>query len=164
MNARRPTSLHPAVAAVARLDRTLGRVPASLAQLLLRITVALPFWQSGLTKWDGFLTLSPAAKYLFASEFKLHLFGAQIGYPFPTTMAFLAGVAELVLPALLVLGLGTRFAALGLLVMTGVIQLTIPDGWMTYHLPWAAMLLPLLACGGGRVAVDHWLALRFTQP
>lgn len=156
----RSTPAHPALRAIAALNRRFARIPMSLPQLLLRITVALPFWQSGLTKWDGFLQLSPAARYLFASEFRLHLFGAQVAYPFPGATAFLAGLAEICLPLLLVLGLGTRFAAFGLLVMTGVIQITVPDGWLTYHLPWAAMLLPILAYGPGRVSVDDWLARR----
>ena len=157
------TGLRRAARVVAAINRRFAGIPMSLPQLLLRVTVALPFWQSGLTKWDGFLQLSPGAKYLFANEFRLHLFGAEVGFPFPEASAFLAGLGEICLPTLLVLGLGTRFAALGLLLMTGVIQLTVPDGWMTYHLPWAAMLLPLLAYGPGRVSIDHWLARRYGE-
>ena len=65
-----------------------------------------------------------------------------------------SGIAEIVLPILLVLGLCTRFAALGILAMTAVIQLTVPDGWANFHLPWAAMALALLIFGGGRIALD----------
>lgn len=151
------------VGALDRLVWALGAIPASLPQLLLRITVALPFWQSGLTKWDGFLQLSPSATWLFTNEFRLHIFGAQIAYPWPALAAFLAGTAEIVLPLLLVLGLGTRFAAVGLLVMTGVIQLTVPEGWLTYHLPWAAMLLAIMVWGPGRIALDHAIARRFRE-
>lgn len=140
---------------IARAVDALAHIPASLPQLLLRITVAIPFWQSGLTKWDGFLQLSPGATWLFANEFRLHLFGGQYAYPWPTDSAFMAGTAEIVLPLLLVLGFGTRFAALGLLVMTGIIQLTVPDGGLTYHLPWAAMLLATLVWGPGRIALDE---------
>ena len=61
----------------------------------------------------------------------------------------LSALGETVLPILLVLGLGTRYAALGLLFMTGIIQLTVPDGWQTYHLPWAAMALAILTFGPG---------------
>ena len=59
---------------------------------------------------------------------------------------------------MLVLGLGTRFAALGILLLTAVIQLTVPDGWQTYHLPWAAMALAVMTYGPGKLAVDHLLA------
>jgi putative oxidoreductase len=148
---------------VARVLDTLAHIPASLPQLLLRITVAIPFWQSGLTKWDGFLQLSPGASWLFANEFRLHLFGGQYAYPWPTATAFMAGTAEIVLPLLLVLGLGTRFAALGLLLMTAIIQLTVPDGWLTYHLPWAAMLLATLVWGPGRISVDQVIARHLGQ-
>jgi putative oxidoreductase len=50
-------------------------------------------------------------------------------------MAMAAGIAALLLPILLVLGLATRFAALGLQLMTSIIQLTIPDGRANFHLP-----------------------------
>jgi putative oxidoreductase len=70
-------------------------------------------------------------------------------------MATLSGIAEIVLPVLLVLGLGTRFAALGLLVMTAVIQLTVPEGWANFHLPWAAMALTLVVYGGGALSLDR---------
>lgn len=153
----------PDTAVFGWLDRPLrwaARIPPSLVQLVLRITVALPFWKSGLTKWDGFFQLSPSASYLFSSEFKLHLFGNQYAYPFPEVMAFLSGLGETTLPILLVLGFGTRFAALGLLIMTGIIQLTIPDAWANFHLPWAAMLLAVLAYGPGRISIDALMGRR----
>jgi putative oxidoreductase len=143
-----------------RAERLLASIPQSLPLLALRLSLAIPFFKSGLTKWDGFLTLSTGARYLFEQEFKLHIFGRQIPYPLPLVMAAASGVAELVLPALLVFGLFTRYAALGLLVMTAVIQLTIPDGWANFHLPWAAMALALVVYGGGRIALDSLLKLR----
>jgi putative oxidoreductase len=138
----------------------LSSIPRSLPLLALRLGLAIPFFKSGLTKWDGFLNLSTGARYLFEQEFKLHIFGSQFPYPMPLTMAAAAGIAELVLPVLLVLGLFTRYAALGLLAMTAVIQLTIPDGWANFHLPWAAMALTLVVYGGGRIAVDPLVKFR----
>ena len=135
-------------------DRLIAAIPHSIGLLVLRVALAIPFWRSGMTKWDGFLNLSSGARYLFEQEFKLHIFGQAIAYPFPLTAAFLAGIGEVVLPVLLVLGLGTRFAATGILLMTLVIQLTIPDGLINFHLPWAAMALALMAFGGGRLSVD----------
>ncbi|MEX2744513.1 DoxX family protein [Rhizobium mongolense] len=141
-------------ALIARTEGLLASVPQSLPLLALRFALAIPFFKSGLTKWDGFLTLSQGARYLFEQEFKLHVFGSEIAYPFPLAMATAAGIGELILPVLLVLGLATRFAALGLLLMTAIIQLTIPDGWANFHLPWAAMALALIVFGGGRIAID----------
>lgn len=140
-----------------KAETLLALMPPALSLLALRIALAIPFYRSGLTKWDGFLNLSSGARYLFTEEFRLHLFGAQIPYPAPVLMATLAGIGEIVLPILLVLGLFTRFAALGILVMTAIIQLTIPDGWANFHLPWAAMALVLMSFGGGRLALDRWI-------
>jgi putative oxidoreductase len=71
-------------------------------------------------------------------------------------MAFLSGSGEIIFPLLLVLGLGTRFAALGLLFMTGVVELTVPDGW-PIHITWAAMALAIMAWGPGRLSIDYAL-------
>jgi putative oxidoreductase len=130
----------------------------SLAQLALRLGLAVPFWRSGANKWDGFGQLNDVAVLLFTSEFKLHLPGGPYPYPAPAATAFASGTAEVMLPVLLVLGLGTRFAALALLAMTLVIQLTVPEGW-PIHLTWAAMALAIMALGPGRFSLDHLLAL-----
>jgi putative oxidoreductase len=125
-----------------------------LAPPLLRIALAVPFFKSGLTKWSGFLSLSPAAEYLFEDEFKLHIFGQAYNFPFPGTLALIDSIAEIVLPVLLVVGLATRFTALGLLVMTGVIQLVVPEGWANFHLPWAALAVAIIALGPGPLSLD----------
>jgi putative oxidoreductase len=133
---------------------------APLAQLALRVALAVPFFRSGLTKWESFGKLSDTTEYLFREEFRLHLFGGAYPYPAPALMAWASGCAEILLPCLLVLGLGTRWAALGLLGMTAIIQITIPDGWANFHLPWAAMALALFVWGGGPLSIDALLARR----
>jgi putative oxidoreductase len=145
---------------LARVERWLAAIPQALPLLALRFALAVPFYRSGLTKWDGFLQLSGGAEFLFASEFRLHIFGQQYPYPFPILAAYGAGIAEIVLPVLLVLGLFTRFAALGLLLMTAIIQITVPEGWANFHLPWAAMALALVVFGGGSISVDRLLRRR----
>lgn len=141
---------------LAAADGLVARVPYDVAALALRVALAVPFFRSGLTKWDG-LQLSAGARYLFAEEFRLHLFGAEVPYPAPLLMAHLAAIGEIVLPVLLVLGLATRLSALGILAMTAVIQLTVPEGWANFHLPWAAMALALVVHGGGRLSADRVL-------
>jgi len=143
--------------AVREVTDWLARVAQVMAPPVLRIALAVPFFKSGLTKWDGFLSLSPAAEYLFEDEFKLHIFGQAYDFPLPTAVALLDGIAEIVLPVLLVVGLATRFSALGLLVMTGVIQLVVPEGWANFHLPWAALALAIITLGPGTLSVDHLL-------
>ena len=141
--------------AIEDIAEWLSRVALAVAPPLLRVALAVPFFKSGLTKWDGFLSLSPAAVFLFEDEFQLHIFGQAYEFPLPTAVAFFDGVAEIVLPVLLVIGLATRFSALGLLTMTGVIQLVVPEGWANFHLPWAALAVAIIALGPGGLSVDH---------
>jgi putative oxidoreductase len=139
------------------LERAITQlVPLSIASLAARVAVAVPFFKSGLTKWDGFGRVSDSAVLLFEQEFKLHILGRAHDFPFPKLMAMVSGTGEIVLPILLVLGLFSRFAALGVLVMTAIIQLTIPTGW-PLHLTWAALAMAVIALGPGRLAVDGLL-------
>src|SRR5215813_969011 len=75
----------------------------SLAQLMLRLALAVPFWKSGILKWNGFLQLNDTAIYLFTDEFKLHLPGGPYDFPAPAVMTFLSGGGEIIFPVLLVL-------------------------------------------------------------
>jgi putative oxidoreductase len=128
----------------------------TVVQAVMRIALAVPFWKSGILKWDGFLQLNDTAVTLFTDEFMLHLPGGPYPYPAPVTMAFLSGAAEITFPILLVLGLATRFAATGLLFMTLIVEVTVPDGW-PIHITWAAMALSLMAWGPGKLSIDHLL-------
>lgn len=140
------------------VDKAVGIVRCiafpSLTQLVLRLALAVPFWKSGILKWDGFLRLNDTAITLFTVEFKLHLPGGPYDFPAPAVMAFLSGCGEIGFPVLLVLGLGTRFAATGLLFMTFIVELTVLDGWPV-HFTWAAMALAIMAWGPGRLSADQ---------
>jgi putative oxidoreductase len=127
----------------------LGRLLPDDALLLLdRVAVAAIFFLSGRTKVQGLFTIKDSTYELFRSEYALPLVPPELA-------AQLAATAEHVFPLLLVLGLCTRGAALALLGMTAVIEVFVyPDAWPT-HLSWAALLLPLVAKGGGRWALDR---------
>jgi putative oxidoreductase len=142
-----------------KFSEMVSKYPAWLSLLFLRVALAVPFFYSGLTKCDGFLNLSGNAIFLFKEEFKLHLFGRMIDYPAPVIAAWLSGIFEIMLPILLVIGLATRLSALGLLIMTAIIQITIPDGWTNFHLPWAAMAMAIMSFGPGKLSMDHLLSL-----
>jgi putative oxidoreductase len=147
--------LRPLWLLVDRANRLLQAVALpSLVQLVMRLALAVPFWRSGILKWSGFGKLSDTAVTLFTDEFMLHLPGGPYHFPAPSLIAFLSGTGEILFPVLLVLGLGTRFAALGLLFMTVIVELTVPDGW-PIHLTWAAMALGIMAWGPGRISIDH---------
>src|SRR5665647_1111908 len=78
----------------------------------------------------------------------------------PVLAAYLVSYAEFILPIMLVLGLGTRFAALGLIIMTALIQIYVmPQALWNTHVYWASMLLVLLSLGAGQVSVDHIIRL-----
>lgn len=146
-----------------RAEQAISGLGMLLAPIAARIALALPFLRSGRTRWDGFATLSPGTIYLFEDQFKLHLFGRLYAFPAPDQLAFVVGCAEIVLPLLLLAGLGTRFAAFGLLLMTAVIQLVFPEAWANFHLYWASLALAVMALGAGPLSLDRgfaWLRQR----
>lgn len=152
---------------LAALIDLFGRIPDSLIALLGRFSIAAVFWLSGQTKIDGLTInlvqgefslgwprLSDSALFLFQEEYALPLLP-------PLWAAIMATVAEHVLPILVLIGLATRFSALGLLGMTLVIQLFVYPGAYPTHGVWAAVLLYLIAKGPGKVSIDAWIARQY---
>lgn len=145
----------------------LSRIPDAALASLGRFSIAAVFWLSGQTKVDGLEIdivhgtfklgwphLSQSALLLFSDEYKLPLLPPEIA-------ATLAASAEHIFSLLILVGLATRFSALGLLFMTLVIEVFVyPDAYPT-HGVWATVLLFLMAKGPGPLSLDHWLARRF---
>lgn len=142
-----------AVAPARAFGRLASRlIPEDLVLLLARLGVAAVFFQSGRTKVDGLLHITDGTYSLFREEYRLPLIP-------PDVAAHLATYAEHLFSVLLVVGLFTRFSALAFLGMTAVIEVFVyPDAWPT-HLSWAALLVGLVARGGGRWSADHVLKL-----
>ncbi|MBA3511130.1 DoxX family protein [Sphingomonas sp.] len=127
-------------------------IPGWLLPLLQRLAIASVFFLSGRTKVEGLFTITDSTFFMFESEYQVPLMRSD-------TAAYLATTAEHIFPILLVLGLFTRVSAAALLVMTFVIQIFVyPDAWPT-HLSWAALLIPLIARGGGRLSLDCLLGV-----
>lgn len=130
-----------------------GQFARDLLAIFLRIALAAPFWLSGRTKVEegSWLTISDTTYFLFENEYS--------GVPLsPALAAVLATAAEHALPILLLLGLGTRFAALGLLAMTATIQIFVyPDAWWNVHMQWTALALAIIVLGPGRWSLDSLL-------
>lgn len=144
----KPGPLHLIDRAIAAMEA----IPYWFVALVTRVSIAGVFWQSGQTKVEGFRVTESAVE-LFRSEYQLPVIDPSIG-------AHLAAFAEHFFPALLVLGLATRFSALALLGMTLVIQVFVyPDAWPT-HGTWAACLLLLMTRGPGMISLDHLIARR----
>lgn len=132
-----------------------GRTGEGVALLVARLALASVFWRSGRTKVvEGtLLQVSDTTRYLFATEY------ARVPLP-PDLGATLATYAEFFLPLLLLVGLGSRFAAAGLLGMTASIQLFVyPDAWPV-HLVWTGLALVLVSRGGGVLSLDALLTAR----
>ena len=153
-------------ALIHRAESLLNRIPASLIGLCARVGIGSTFWLSGQTKIEG-LVLDPIGLqasfgWPHVSEGALELFRTEYALPLlpPELAANMAAFSEHLFPLMLVLGLGTRFAALALLGMTAVIEVFVyPDAWPT-HAVWAACLLYLVARGAGTLSLDHLLARR----
>lgn len=130
-----------------------GAIPYALIGLTTRVAVGLVFWKSGRTKVDGWniFHVNDKTLFLFQEEYRLPLLPPELA-------ALAAQVAEHVLPAALIIGLGTRFAAAGLLVMTLVIQIFVYPQAYAVHATWAAMLLMLIKFGPGWLSLDQLLA------
>ncbi len=126
-----------------------------IALLFTRIALAGIFWRSARTKVEegSVLTVSENALFQFndAPFNNVPILNGDLG-------AYVTTYAEHLLPILLVLGLFTRFAATGILIMTMVIQIFVfPESavWWQTHILWVAMALILIARGGGLFALDR---------
>jgi putative oxidoreductase len=123
-----------------------------LAQLLARFYVAKVFFLSGLTKirdWETTIAL-------FQDEYHVPLLP-------PEAAALMGTTGELLLPVLLVLGLGGRFAAMGLFVVNIVAAISladIPEAALQQHVFWGSLLAALVLWGPGRWSADHLLSRR----
>ena len=137
---------------IQRLNGLFDRIPQDIVALALRVFPAMVFFQSGRTKVEGLFSIKESTWFLFEHEYALPLIP-------PNVAAVMATTAEHLLPVLMILGLGTRLSALGLLAMTAVIQIFVyPDAWVTHGL-WASALLAVVAMGPGRVSLDHLIGL-----
>jgi len=147
----KPLSGLPAL--IAWIIGLMQAIPLSFLTLCARIFPAAVFWMSGETKVDGF-HLKESAVALFQDEYALPLID-------PTIAAYAAAFAEHFFPVLLIIGFASRFAALGLLGMTAVIEIFVyPDAW-PLHGVWATCFLIVIARGPGVFSIDYLIARHF---
>jgi len=126
-------------------------LPYHFVALALRMFPAAVFWASGRTKVDGW-HIADSTWVLFQNDYALPLIP-------PAIAAVMATLAEHFLSVFLVLGILTRFSALGLLTMTLVIEIFVyPEAWVTHGL-WAACFLALIRFGPGALSLDRLLGL-----
>ncbi len=144
-----------------RLIHWMNRIGEFLPQLGLRLFLAWEFWESGVMKFHG--------QNWFTE--------IQSSFPFPFNVIptdiswFLATWTELLGAVALVLGLGTRFAAIAMIILDVVAWASVHagngynvcnNGWKL-PLVYLIMFLPLLFSGPGKLSLDHWIARRFCR-
>lgn len=166
-----------------RLDRMGDALLPLAARAVFAAVLLVYFWASGLTKLDGVFTPSLGAyaqifpRAMEAAGFDPGQMGAL------RTLIVLAGAwAEFVLPALIVLGLATRLAAVGMIGFIAVQSLTDiighkagPDtvgAWfdrasdaliLDQRAFWVLGLLVLVLKGAGALSLDRLVAVRLAR-
>lgn len=162
-----------------QMGEQLSKFVEPLALFFMRFMVAKVFLDSGLSKWDGFLQFNVDKYDLFKYEFfcpdpiregalllcdpqTLDYVDGSLVVTIIESLAVIAGVVEVLLPLLLIIGLFSRFAALGLIGMTMFIQLAVfptLDHWINPASWWVASLFIIFARGPGFLSADKFLGL-----
>jgi putative oxidoreductase len=115
--------------------------------LAARFYVGWAFFSSGLTKlkdWDSTL-------FLFEEEYQVPLLPYEIA-------AYLGTAAEIILPLLLMVGLASRFSALGLFFVNVVAVISLEEiapAAFAEHILWGVLLVQVVIFSGGRFALDR---------
>jgi putative oxidoreductase len=118
-----------------------------IALLAARCYVAWAFFSSGLTKlrdWDSTLML-------FEYEYQVPIIPFELA-------AYLGTAAEIILPLLLIVGLASRFSALGLFFVNIVAVISLEEiapAAFAEHILWGVLLVQVVIFSGGRFALDR---------
>ncbi len=142
-----------------KANNSINFVGSYVAMLSLRLMIAWEFWESGVEKFNG------------SNWFE----GIKDQFPFPFNSIstdfswFLSTWFELGGAIALVLGLGTRFTALSLIILDVVAWYAIhaDNGYNVcsngYKLPmmYLVMLLPLFFSGAGKLSLDYYIKKYF---
>lgn len=113
-----------------------------------RAYIAWVFFAAGLTKikdWDTTL-------WLFEEEYSVPFLNYEVA-------AFLGTAGEIVLPILLILGIATRFSALGLTVVNIIAVVSLEEiapAAYTLHILWGVLLAQVVIFGAGALSLDHF--------
>ncbi len=124
-------------------------IGAPVWDLAARLYLGWAFFKSGMLRFADYMNGN------FSNQ--IFLFELEHPVPFlsPEIAAYGATAGELILPVLLVLGLFSRFAAAGLLIMTAIIELTYIHSLQ--HILWAFLGASIFVKGGGRLALDYYI-------
>ena len=127
-----------------------------LVDLIARFWVAKIFFYSGLAKISAW----PTTLMLFSYEYHVPFLSASAA-------AVLGTAAEIILPVLLVVGLGGRLMILVFFLYNTIAAISYPYLWtaagsagLDQHINWALLLALLIVNGPGNWSIDAWLHRR----
>lgn len=149
-------STHEFIERKSSLSRSVAKICRLLdpiVLLLIRLYMGNIFFISGMNKLDNYLK----------GEWSNTVYIFEDIYPIPGVSAeWIAPLwtgAELALPVLLVLGLASRFSAFGMLILTGLMELSMQIADPEYttldvNIMWALLLAVIVTRGGGLFSLD----------
>ena len=140
------------------LNDLFASIPEWVINLGIRLVIFRVFWLSAQTKIQGLTLFGQHFAFWNLTDGVFFQFWE---YPAPfdsNFMIYLGTISEFFLPLFILFGLFTRYAALGLIGVTAVIQFVSPEGWWGSHVYWLILLILLVRQGGGLVSVDRLIA------
>jgi putative oxidoreductase len=160
---------------IRNINDRFAKVPTNLVfsgiSLVARLWIAKVFLKSGYEKAKDLEGAADLFQYDWFSDenWWMTLFGfEEIPRLLAVLLAWMATAGELLLPVLLIIGLLTRFAGAGLMVMVLVISMLVYPVWTadgygylwTEFVWWVSSLLIIIVLGGQILSVDHWRKTR----
>ncbi|MGH8750721.1 MAG: HvfX family Cu-binding RiPP maturation protein [Burkholderiales bacterium] len=147
--------MNPALDLLDKIISIANKIGEFLPQLGLRLLLAYEFWESGVEKFRGENWFADIQDKF---PFPFNLVPVDISWQLSTWSELLGAIA-------LVIGLGTRFFSVSLVILTLVAWASVHAGHgynvcqNGYKLPliYLLMFLPLVFSGPGKLSVDHWL-------
>ena len=128
-----------------------------LGDLAARLWIAQIFFKAGYVKiisWQSTL-------FLFQHEF-------SVPFLSPYTAAVIGTTAELILPVLLVFGLGGRICIFIFFMYNVIAVISYPHLWtaqgvqgLNQHINWGLLLALLMFHGSGKLSIDYWIVKKY---
>jgi len=146
---------------IINLPQTISQfIPHWVTPLIVRLAIFFVFWNSAQSRLYEWEFLGYSWKFWEISETAFYLFD-EFSIPFiPSSIStYLATFAEFFFALFILLGVLTRWSALGLLGVVFVIQFFAMPGSWAVHLLWTAALVYLLQNGPGAVSLDKILKI-----
>lgn len=142
------------------IDNLFAMIPEWFINIAMRLVIFKVFWFSVQTKIVGLTVAGQHFAFWNVTDSTFLLFDFEYGIPLiPSELAaYLGTFGEFFLPLMILFGFMTRFAAVGLLIMTMTIQFFVyPDAWWSVHVFWTLILLYIIRNGGNAISLDKIL-------